>query len=106
MFESGTLDVGDVLRSRSSAIVGSLKWSSQMTSLATSRCACAASSAPATVGVLRGRRLPERVGQPARPLDAELERLDQLRVLDAQRAGRVELPAPGRDRLLLLARAR
>ena len=43
----------------------------------------------------------ERVGQAAEAADPELERVDEMRVLRAQRAGRVQ-PLGGRDELLML----
>ena len=62
----GDLDAAELLLLRSTAIAGSLKRSSQTTSLATSRSACEASSAPAAAASFEPWRAPERLGE-ARP---------------------------------------
>ena len=48
------------------------------------------------VRILCRRRLAEGVGQPAEPARAQLQHLDQVLVLDAERAGRVQLAWPVR----------
>ncbi len=71
-------------------LAGASKKSSQFTSLAMRRADCCASSVPGLVRVLGAGDLAERAGEAVETADAELERLDHVLVLLAQRAGRIE----------------
>ena len=88
-FESGTFTPWIPCR-RSSTLEGSLNWSSQTTSLAINRRACAARRSPACVA-LRVRDVGENTSPiPEEPADAELQRVDHVAMLAPQRAGLVE----------------
>ena len=76
-----------------------------MTSLAKSRCACAARRRPDSSGIARLGDLRERGGEPGEPVHPELHRLDQRLLLVDERAGRLEVLRPREDLLLLVAQA-
>ncbi len=83
------------------ATAGSLKRSSQTTSLATSRSACDGEQRARRGGVLRALGAPEALGEAGEAGDAELERFERRLVGGAQRPGRIE-PFGARDADLLL----